>query len=67
MIETLPDQIQRYSAASEAIRRSDISHIWTCIEADNVGCIVPGFHRVNAEYYVVTAHPWERDTLVVNL
>jgi len=46
-------------AEFEQVRKSDAMYVWTLLSVDGVEIIVPGFHRVNREGYIITTEPWD--------
>lgn len=44
----------------EKLQSTDNQYIWTVIEGDNQKWyIVPGWHIVNREWYIITSIPWK--------
>lgn len=41
--------------------------IWTLIEVDGEGYIIPGFHFVNRYCYYVTTNPWDNENIEINV
>ena len=53
-----------YEWGENEVRRADIpwERAWAAVEGDNDSMsLVPGYHKVNVLYFMVTEEPWPRD------
>lgn len=67
MNKATPDQVQHFSGIEHEITSAPPTLVWTCIDSDGIQHIVPGYHRINRMYHVLTRLPWTNENTKVTL